>query len=41
MALRRPMREELKQLASANHFGLNEDELADFDAMIPQMFAPL
>jgi amidase len=41
MALRRPMREELKQLASANHFALNEDELADFDAMIPQMFATL
>jgi amidase len=35
------MREELKQLASANHFALNEDELADFDAMIPQMFATL
>ncbi len=41
MALRRPTREELKQLASAYHFGLNEDELADFDAMIPQMFATL
>jgi len=41
MALRRPTREELKQLASANHFALTEDELADFDAMIPQMFATL
>jgi amidase len=41
MALRRPMREELKQLASANHFALNEDDLADFEAMIPQMFATL
>jgi len=41
MALRRPTAEELKQLASANHFALNDDELADFEAMIPQMFEPL
>jgi len=41
MALRQPTREDLKQLASANHFALNDDELADFDVMIPAMFATL
>jgi amidase len=41
MALRRPTTEDLKQLAAANQFGLNPDELADFDAMIPQMFETL
>jgi amidase len=29
------------QLASANHFSLSEDEIADFEAMIPQMFTTL
>ena len=41
MALRRPTSEDLKQLATANFFTLNSDELADFDAMIPDMFATL
>jgi amidase len=41
MALRRPTSEDLKQLASANHFALNEEELADFAAMMPQMFEVL
>src|SRR5437667_11973907 len=41
MALRRPTTEDLKQLAAANQFRLNPDELADFEAMIPQMFETL
>jgi amidase len=41
MALRRPAREELRQLASANYFSLSEEELTDFEAMLPQMFQPL
>jgi amidase len=41
MALRRPTADDLKQLAAANHFNLNPDELADFQAMMPQMFETL
>ena len=41
MALRRPVKDELKELASANHFALDDVELADFEAMIPGMFATL
>jgi hypothetical protein len=41
MALRRPVREELKELASANYFALDEVEIADFEAMLPQMFVTL
>jgi amidase len=41
MALRRPTKEELKHLALANHFTLNEQEVDDFDAMMAQMFEPL
>ncbi|HJU11632.1 MAG TPA: amidase [Candidatus Binataceae bacterium] len=41
MALRRPVRDELKELASANHFALDDVELADFEALIPGMFATL
>jgi amidase len=41
MTLRRPTKEELKQLAAANYFCLNEDELNDFDALMPSMFTSL
>ncbi|HKV55557.1 MAG TPA: amidase [Candidatus Binataceae bacterium] len=41
MALRRPTVEDLKQLAAANHFSLNAEEMADFSAMMPAMFESL
>jgi amidase len=41
MALRRPTTEELKELAAANYFNLNSDELTDFADMMPGMFDTL
>ncbi len=41
MTLKRPTKDELKQLAAANYFSLTEDELTDFDGLIPSMFATL
>ena len=38
MALRIPTAEDLKRLAQANHFELNEEELAAFQTLIPGMF---
>lgn len=38
MALRIPTTEDLKSLAQVNHFELNEEELAAFQALIPGMF---
>jgi hypothetical protein len=40
MALRRPTTEELKELAAANYFNLNSDELTDFADMIPGCSTP-
>jgi amidase len=41
MALRRPTAEDLKRLAAGNHFSLDAEELADFSAMMPEMFESL
>ena len=38
MALRIPTAEDLKRLARVNHFELNDEELAAFQALIPGMF---
>jgi len=41
MALRIPTAAELNELAAANHFQLSTDELTDFQALTPAMFAVL
>ena len=38
MALRIPTAEDLNRLAQVNHFELNDEELASFQALIPGMF---
>ena len=38
MALRIPTGKDLERLAQANHFQLNEQEMADFQALIPGLF---
>lgn len=38
MALRRPTSNDLQRLAEANHFQLNEEEVAAFQALIPGLF---
>jgi len=41
MALRLPTAEDLHQMAAANYFELSADEVADFQSLIPSMFASL
>ena len=40
MAIRLPTEEDLKRLAAANHFELSGQELADFQELMPGLFAP-
>ena len=41
MALRRPTADDLQKLAAASHFRLSAEELKDFQALMPAMFATL
>ena len=40
MAIRLPTAEDLRRLAEANYFELTEQELSDFQDLIPNLFAP-
>ena len=41
MALRPPTAEQLRDLAQANYFELNDEEVAAFQSLLPGMFAAL